>query len=205
MNVMGFAAEVHFEVQPQLNVAAAVNATPMHGLVDRAAANARQTFAEAHVQQSVQRHQKLKQFTETTSPSRVNPTVRSVPVELSPRERFAQRPIDLWEQFVQGPSNQLAWTTANLIVADPGRLSPVVLHGPNGCGKSLLAASVAERLRTVKRMRRVVHMSSEQFTNDFMEGLRGGGLPMFRRKYRDVEALILDDIQFFVGKKSTIW
>lgn len=115
-----------------------------------------------------------------------------------------KEPRQLWEQFVQGPSNQLAWTTANLIVSDPGRLSPVVLHGPNGCGKSLLAASVAERLRTVKRMRRVVHMTSEQFTNDFMEGLRGGGLPMFRRKYRDVEALILDDIQFFVGKKSTI-
>lgn len=114
------------------------------------------------------------------------------------------RSIDLWEQFVQGMSNQLAWTTANLIVSEPGRLSPVVLHGPSGCGKSYLAASVAERLRTVRRLRRVVHMSSEQFTNDYMEGLRGGGLPMFRRKYRDVEALILDDIQFFVGKKSTI-
>ncbi|MCA9131902.1 MAG: ATP-binding protein [Planctomycetales bacterium] len=112
--------------------------------------------------------------------------------------------IDLWEQFVQGSSNQLAWTTANLIVSEPGRLSPVLMHGPNGCGKSHLAAAVAERLRTVKRLRRVVHMSSEQFTNDFMEGLRGGGLPMFRRKYRDVEALILDDIQFFVGKKSTV-
>lgn len=120
------------------------------------------------------------------------------------RQPQLREPRQLWEQFVQGPSNQLAWTTANLIVSDPGRLSPVVLHGPNGCGKSLLAASVAERLRTVNRMRRVVHMTSEQFTNDFMEGLRGGGLPMFRRKYRDVEALILDDIQFFVGKKSTI-
>ncbi len=118
--------------------------------------------------------------------------------------KAAPRAIDLWEQFVQGTSNQLAWATANLIVSEPGRLSPVVLHGPSGCGKSYLAAAVAERLRTVKRLRRVVHMSSEQFTNDYMEGLRGGGLPMFRRKYRDVEALILDDIQFFVGKKSTI-
>jgi chromosomal replication initiator protein len=53
-------------------------------------------------------------------------------------------------------------------------------------------------------MRRVVHMTSEQFTNDFTEGLRGGGLPMFRRKYRDVDALLLDDIHFFVGKRSTL-
>ena len=111
---------------------------------------------------------------------------------------------ELWGQFVPGACNQLAWTTANIIVSDPGRLSPVVLHGPSGSGKSLLMAAIAQRLRIGKRMRRVVHMTSEQFTNDYMEGLRGGGLPMFRRKYRDVEALLLDDVQFFIGKKSTI-
>lgn len=119
-------------------------------------------------------------------------------------DRLLSQRIEITEQFVQGPSNHLAWTTANLVIEDPGQLSPVLLHGPNGCGKSYLAASIAERLRISRRMRRVVHMSSEQFTNDFMEGLRGGGLPMFRRKYRDVEALILDDIQFFINKKSTI-
>lgn len=103
-----------------------------------------------------------------------------------------------------GTSNRLAWTTANMIVAEPGRLSPVFLHGPNGSGKTLLINAIVQQLRSVKRLRRVVHMTSEQFTNDFTEGLRAGGLPMFRRKYRDVEALVLDDIQFFVGKKSTL-
>ncbi len=134
-----------------------------------------------------------------------NPTINGINHSTRETARGPRSPgVELWEQFVQSSSNQLAWTTANLIVCEPGRLSPVLLHGPHGCGKSHLAAAVAERLRTVKRLRRVVHMSSEQFTNDFMEGLRGGGLPMFRRKYRDVEALILDDIQFFLGKKSTI-
>lgn len=144
-------------------------------------------------------------------PSPVQPraSVAQLPMIKSPSAgpevvRGLSAPGEQWEKFVQSDSNQLAWTTANIVVSDPGRLSPVLLHGPHGCGKSHLAAAVAERLRTVKRLRRVVHMSSEQFTNDFMEGLRGGGLPMFRRKYRDVEALILDDIQFFVGKKSTI-
>jgi chromosomal replication initiator protein len=134
----------------------------------------------------------------------VPPAVVVEPVKSTSITSTTTSSPSLWEHYVQGTSNQLAWTTANIIVADPGRLTPVMLHGPSGCGKSYLAAAVAERLRTVKRMRRVVHMSSEQFTNDYMEGLRGGGLPMFRRKYRDVEALILDDIQFFVGKKSTI-
>lgn len=112
--------------------------------------------------------------------------------------------VDLWERVMLGTSNRLAWTTANMIVAEPGRLSPVFLHGPNGSGKTMLIHAIVQQLRSVKRLRRVVHMTSEQFTNDFTEGLRAGGLPMFRRKYRDVEALVLDDIQFFVGKKSTL-
>ncbi len=111
---------------------------------------------------------------------------------------------DLWRSITRGEANQLACTTATLVINDPGRLTPVFLSGPTGCGKSLLAGAITQQLRTTKRMRRVVHMTSEQFTNDFMEGLRGGGLPMFRRKYREVEALVLDDIQFFAGKKSTL-
>lgn len=111
---------------------------------------------------------------------------------------------DLWRQVVRGSCNELAYTTASLVINEPGRLTPVFISGPNGCGKSLLAASIAQQLRVARRLRRVVHMTSEQFTNDFMDGLRGGGLPMFRRKYREVEALVLDDVQFFAGKKSTL-
>ncbi|HBE68034.1 MAG TPA: hypothetical protein DDW52_07775 [Planctomycetaceae bacterium] len=111
---------------------------------------------------------------------------------------------DLWRQVVRGSCNELAYTTASLVIKEPGRLTPVFISGPNGCGKSLLAASIAQQLRVARRLRRVVHMTSEQFTNDFMDGLRGGGLPMFRRKYREVEALVLDDVQFFAGKKSTL-
>ena len=191
--VMGRAAEVYFDVRPQCETPAATDVQTVNfqnaGLPPKPdAPRAKSTAPQGAVQADSQ--QPAKQS--------------SQPFPQQQPQHSSRQQNELWEKFVQGPSNQLAWTTANLIVSDPGRLSPVVLHGPNGCGKSLLAASVAERLRTVKRMRRVVHMSSEQFTNDFMEGLRGGGLPMFRRKYRDVEALILDDIQFFIGKKSTI-
>ncbi|MCA9181641.1 MAG: AAA family ATPase, partial [Planctomycetales bacterium] len=188
--VMGCAVDVYFDVRPKSKTSPAneLQSAVVDGI----------------------RHSEPRSVSGHSTVARVDgqrPAKRPLPQRLQPSQQLQPSPRqqnELWEQFVQGPSNQLAWTTANLIVSEPGRLSPVVLHGPNGCGKSLLAASVAERLRTVKRMRRVVHMSSEQFTNDFMEGLRGGGLPMFRRKYRDVEALILDDIQFFVGKKSTI-
>lgn len=111
---------------------------------------------------------------------------------------------DSWQQFVAGESNGLATAMAKMVVAEPGKMSPVFLHGPTGSGKSLLVAGIAEQLRVVRRLPRVQIMTSEQFLNDFTDGLRGGGLPMFRRKYRDVEALILEDVQFLLGKKSSI-
>ena len=120
------------------------------------------------------------------------------------QESLAEVGASSWSEFISGNSNKLAWTTANMIVAEPGRLTPVLLYGPTGCGKTLLAGAIAQQLRTMRRLRRVVHLTSEQFTNDFTEGLRGGGLPMFRRKYRDVDALVIDDIQFFFNKKSTL-
>ncbi len=111
---------------------------------------------------------------------------------------------DAWSRFITGRSSQLAWAAAKMVVTQPGEMNPVLVHGPTGAGKSLLADAITEQLRTTRRMRRVVQLTSEQFTNDFTEGLRGGGLPMFRRKYRDVEALVLEDIQFLAGKKATL-
>ncbi|MFN3192257.1 MAG: DnaA ATPase domain-containing protein [Aureliella sp.] len=109
-----------------------------------------------------------------------------------------------WNRFVEGKSNQLAYVASKMVVAQQGGMTPLFLHGPSGVGKSLLVAGIAEQLRTVQRLRRVTLMTSEQFLNDFTDGLRRGGLPMFRRKYRGVEALILEDIQFFAGKKSSL-
>ena len=111
---------------------------------------------------------------------------------------------EFWGRFISGGCNQLAWTTANMVVSEPGRMTPVLFHGPCGVGKTHLISAIAQQLRSHCRMRRVVHMTSEQFTNDFTEAIKGGGLPMFRRKYRDVEALIMDDVHFLIGKKATL-
>ncbi len=111
---------------------------------------------------------------------------------------------EFWGRFISGACNQLAWTTANMVVSEPGRMTPVLFHGPCGVGKTHLISAIVQQLRSHCRMRRVVHMTSEQFTNDFTEAIKGGGLPMFRRKYRDVEALIIDDVHFLIGKKATL-
>lgn len=106
--------------------------------------------------------------------------------------------------FVVGPSNCLAQTTASMVLETPGRYSPVLLYGPTGVGKTHLLEGMLHGLRTRDSRMRTMYLSAEQFTSMFLEALRGSGLPNFRRKYRGVDLLCIDDIQFFCGKKATL-
>ena len=105
--------------------------------------------------------------------------------------------------FVVGDSNRLAFTAAQNVAARPGNISPLFLHGPSGSGKTHLLEALIENARRRSTVRRAVYLSAEQFTSQFLEALRGSGLPSFRRKYRDVDLLVIDDVQFFSGKKAT--
>lgn len=126
------------------------------------------------------------------------PETQSVqPVQKPNRRSFA----DL-TSFVTGRSNRLARTVAETIIEQPGRMSPLVIHGPTGVGKTHLL----EGIWTAARKRRgmtAIYLSAEQFTSSFLQALRGSGLPSFRQKYRGVEFLILDDLQFLCGKRCT--
>lgn len=156
------------------------------------------TKAEPSAQVRVHRGDELQRASQSKRSEKLAAASQQMAAKNDPQE-----PV-LWDEFVSGESNQVAWAAAKMILSEPGNITPILLHGPSGVGKSMLVGALAERLRTLHRLRRVVHLTSEQFLNDFTDGLRGGGLPMFRRKYRDVEVLILEDIQFFVGKKSSI-
>ncbi|MCO8124370.1 DnaA/Hda family protein [Stieleria sp. TO1_6] len=109
-----------------------------------------------------------------------------------------------WENFVAGNSSQLARTACKMVIENPALASPLVLWGPAGSGKTHLLRAVAGKLRSLHRMRRVVYLSAEEFTNDFIKALNANSLPAFRSRFRDADALLLDDIQFFVDKKATI-
>ena len=108
------------------------------------------------------------------------------------------------EDYVVGQTNQMGFAAAQQVVQQPGRITPVFLYGPPGIGKTHLLEGMSSDIRRHRRLRRVVMLSSEQFTSSFLEALRGSGLPSFRRKYRDVELLLIDDLQFFKGKAATI-
>jgi chromosomal replication initiator protein len=109
-----------------------------------------------------------------------------------------------WEDFVEGEHNRFAYTGAQMVLERPGQISPFLIFGPHGVGKSHLASAISQRLRQQYRMRRVLQLTGEQFTIEYTESARGGGFANFRRKYRDVEALIIDDVQFCLGKSGTL-
>ncbi|HUP80496.1 MAG TPA: DnaA/Hda family protein, partial [Pirellula sp.] len=109
-----------------------------------------------------------------------------------------------WDEFVAGEHNRLAYTAAEMVLERPGQINPLLIHGPSGTGKSHLAIALAHQMRITYRMRRVLVLTAEQFTIEYTESARGGGFANFRRKYRDVEAIVIDDIQFCLGKAGTL-
>lgn len=107
--------------------------------------------------------------------------------------------------FRFGEENQLAAIAVKEIFEDPGKFSPLMVHGPTGSGKSHLLQWIVSNARNRRGFRRCVYLSAEQFTSYFLAGLRGGkSLPMFRENYRGLDLLAIDDIQFFEKKNATL-
>ncbi len=106
--------------------------------------------------------------------------------------------------FVLGTSNQLAHTAMAMVSQNPRTASPLFLCGPSGTGKTHMLAAIADQLRRRHRMRRVMHLSAEQFTNDFISSVGNSGITGFRRRYREVDALLIDDVQFLGSKQATL-
>ena len=107
--------------------------------------------------------------------------------------------------FVPGMSHRsrLALASAEMVARAPGEMTPLLIHGPTSVGKTHLLEGIWSAARRTHRNTTAVYLSAEQFTTYFLEALRGGGLPSFRRKYRGVGLLILDDLQFMAGKRAT--
>jgi chromosomal replication initiator protein len=113
-----------------------------------------------------------------------------------------RRPADRGE-FVAGVSNRMACSAIERVAVRPGEMSPLVIHGPSGVGKTHLLEAVCARVRDLHRGITVVSLSAEQFTTGFLQALHGGGLPGFRRSCRSADLLVIDDIQFLAGKRAT--
>jgi chromosomal replication initiator protein len=133
---------------------------------------------------------------------------RAQAVEVTVRENrggvAARRPAASLEAFVAGPSNRMAFAAIELAASRPGEMSPLVIHGPSGVGKSHLLEGICGRFRDLHPGATTLLLSAEQFTTSFLQALHGSGLPGFRRGCRNADLLVIDDLQFFVGKKATL-
>jgi chromosomal replication initiator protein len=109
-----------------------------------------------------------------------------------------------FDNFTIGPGNQLAAGAALDLASTPGRYTPLLLHGPPGCGKSHLLEAVAHAARTARGRVRAVVITAEQFTAQFLDALNQRTLPSFRHKTRSVDMLLVDDIHFLGNKTATV-
>ncbi len=108
------------------------------------------------------------------------------------------------EAFVVGPSNQLAFNTVQYVAEFPGaQYNPLFIHGSCGLGKTHLLQGLCKRFIHHHPTKRWSYLTGEEFTNEFLGALRSNKLDVFRRKIRDLDLLVIDDVHFLGGKKAT--
>ena len=113
-------------------------------------------------------------------------------------------PSYTFERFVIGPGNRLAHGAALAVAEAPSEAyNPLFLHGPPGLGKTHLLAAIANYLHDNAPGLSVRYTTAESFTNEFVAALRTAGAEAFKSRYRDIDVLLIDDVQFLEGKPAT--
>lgn len=109
-----------------------------------------------------------------------------------------------FSNFVVGFSNNIAYLAATQVAANPGKTyNPLFIFGPSGVGKTHLMQSISNEVLNKTVGAKVLYVSAEKFTNDYIDSLNNKTQQAFRAKYRNVDVLLVDDIQFLAGKEST--
>ncbi len=109
-----------------------------------------------------------------------------------------------FDSFVEGKSNQLGRAAAMQVAASPGRAyNPLLLYGGTGLGKTHLMHAAGNAMRSQNPSTRVLYLRSEQFFAGMMKALAEKAMDQFKRQFQQVDALLIDDIQFFAGKDRT--
>jgi chromosomal replication initiator protein len=135
------------------------------------------------------------------------PSEQGADAPRSPAAKDAPRRIRRWRRlsdFVVGPCNRVAYAAAQSVIEAPGEgANPIVLHGPVGTGKTHLLEGIYAGLRRAHPDWRVLYLTSEDFTNRFVQAMRLNKLTGFRKQFRECDALLVDDLHFLASKKAT--
>ena len=155
----------------------------------------------------------LKVKLEVGGPRPTNPTdnqMRSAPlkIESEPTERNGAtrellfNPRNTFDTFVVGTNNHFAHGAALAVAQSPGKsYNPLFLYGGVGLGKTHLLHAIGQHVAAHKKGAKVSYVSSEKFTNEFIDAIQNNQLVRFRRRYRQTDVLLIDDIQFLSGKE----
>jgi chromosomal replication initiator protein len=137
----------------------------------------------------------------------VRPVAPARPMPASaPAQAFPHNldPHYTFETFVEGKSNQLGKAAAMQVATNPGRAyNPLLLYGGTGLGKTHLMHAAGNLMLERNPACKVLYLRSEQFVGSMIEALRAKGMDEFKRRFRTVDELLIDDIQFFAGKDTT--
>lgn len=113
-------------------------------------------------------------------------------------------PRYIFESFVIGPFNELAYAAAQAVLKKPGIMyNPLFIYGSTGFGKTHLIQSIGNGIKKQYPGKKVQYVSSEKFATDYVNSLQNNRVNEFKEKYRKYDVIIMDDIQFLVGKEKT--
>ena len=134
----------------------------------------------------------------------VEETVGSKMHLVAPGDNSSLNPKYTFDTFVTGSSNRFAHAAAMAVAESPGKVyNPFFMYGGVGLGKTHLMHAIGNRVLHNHPEMRVLYVSSEQFTNEIIRSIQEGNAETFRQKYRNIDVLLVDDIQFLSGKTST--
>ena len=149
---------------------------------------------------------------EAPSPAAGELPATAPPAPLRPQARDPKRDAEwcrkynrhfTFSSFVVGDNNQFAHAACVAVANQPGEgYNPLFIHSPSGLGKTHLLQAIANSLHASGSRLRIEFISSEEFSNKFIEALKVGQLAQFRSVYRNVDVLLIDDVQFFTGKEK---
>ena len=133
----------------------------------------------------------------------IAPKVSSTPVAME-SSRFIPDPCFVFDQFVVGQSNRMAYAGAKAVASHPGvKYNPLFIYGPSGLGKTHLLHAIANELIARDPKLSVVYMTAQQFTEEFVYALQHNRIDQFRRSHRNVNVWLLDDVQFISERDKT--
>jgi chromosomal replication initiator protein len=130
-----------------------------------------------------------------------------IPVAAPPRDDLPTaifNPRYRFDSFVVGNSNQLAYAASKSIAENPsGSFNPLFIYGGAGLGKTHMIQAIGQQMKADRSGTKVVYMSADSFVTELISSIRYDKMQSFRDRYRSVDALLLDDIQFLAGKERT--